>query len=406
MGASGKTPFKMFGLQRTGTNLMVALMQRNFHVHSLEIGAEWKHGPLQSPDRQWHGAPARFVLCVRNPYAWLVSCYRLFRRTHNADCAVAPQFQRDPSMSFEEFVVSPSYEFETPVHRWNHMNGLWLDTLPAGRHTLVRQEDQLEGQVGVLERVERELGLTRLSAELRLIEAKIDVNAAPAGPMDRDYCLDREYMSAFGPALLDRVNAALDWDLMARLGYPAEQWTLAEREIGGLRLTVRPCTSDAAEARESTSDPYHFREIAAAGLPVRHMVDIGARIGAASALARTIWPQCRILAYESCPENYRLLRINARRLGNVTAIHAVSLAPALDEPGEIDLLKIGCPRSLIPILEHAEAAGMLPKIASVCGRLGEGQGDYDKLSRLLARTRSLKKWNAGGAAFFWATMIR
>ncbi len=65
-------PFKVFGPQRTGTNLMVALLTRNFFVHSLEIGAEPKHGPVEKVERQWNGTPARFVLCVKNPYAWLL----------------------------------------------------------------------------------------------------------------------------------------------------------------------------------------------------------------------------------------------------------------------------------------------------------------------------------------------
>jgi hypothetical protein len=436
-----KIPFKMFGLQRTGTNLMVALMQRNFHVHSLEIGAEWKHGPPMSTDRQWNGERARFVLCVRNPYAWMLSCYRLFRRTHETDSSVAPQFRRDPSMSFEEFAVSPSYEFETPIHRWNQMNRLWLDNLPGDRRTVVRQEDQIQGQASVLERVERELRLTRLSVELRPIDAKIDINAAPAGAMDRDYCIDREYMSAYGPTLLDRVHVTLDWGLMARLGYPAERCTLAEREIRGLRLTVRQCTSDASEIRDMTLDPYRFSEIAGSGRPVKWVVDLGAGIGAACALARKVWPDCHVLAYESCPENLRVLRINARRLGNVTAgcvpiwdggtpsipnglplslragsdqtgtrdggdspnrAAAIPLADAIQKSGTIDVLRIGCSRSLIPVLQQADSAGMLPKITSICGRLGASEEDCDDIARLLAQTHVVKKWNAPGGIFFQA----
>lgn len=402
MNPAGKIPFKMFGLQRTGTNLMVALMQRNFHVHSLEIGAEWKHGPLESPDRQWNGVPARFVLCVRNPYAWAVSCYRLFRRTYEGDSSVAPQFQRDPSMSFEEFAVTPTYEFETPIHRWNAMNRLWLDTLPADRRVVVRQEDQLDGQMRVLEKVEGELHLERLAPAIRMIEKRIDINAAPAGEMNRDYCIDREYMASYTPALLDRVNATLDWGLMAELGYPAERWTLAERDIGGLRLTVRPCTSDAADARQIACDPYHFGEIAAAGRPVRHVVDIGAGIGAASALARKTWPQCRILAYELCPENFRVLKINGRHLGNVTATHALSLEDALRQFGEIDLMIVGCAGSLLAMLRQSESAGMLSKIAAICGRMHAAPADQDELSRLLSRAHSVKRWNAGGDAFYSA----
>ncbi len=78
-------PFKVFGLRRTGTNLMVALLTRNFFVHSLEIGAEWNHGPVDS-------------------------CFRYFQGSLDADPTVTPQFVTNPSMSFDEFVVTPITE--------------------------------------------------------------------------------------------------------------------------------------------------------------------------------------------------------------------------------------------------------------------------------------------------------
>jgi hypothetical protein len=155
-------PFKVIGLQRTGTNLMVALLARNFHVHSLEIGAEWKHGPVEQPDRRWNHTPARFVLCVKDPYAWLASCFRYFRVAIGTDSTVAPQFVRNSSMPFEEFVLTPSYEFASPVHRWNHLYKLWLATLPMDGTIVVRQEDQMENQIEVMAEAQRKLGLTPL----------------------------------------------------------------------------------------------------------------------------------------------------------------------------------------------------------------------------------------------------
>src|SRR6185437_7112132 len=147
-------PFKVFGLQRSGTNLMVALLTRNFHVHSLEHEAEWKHGPVRMPNRTWNGVPARFILCVKNPYAWVVSCYRYFQRSWQCDPTVAPQFQQNPSMPFDQFLRSPSYGFESPIHRWNQMHRLWLATLPTARTQVVRQEDQLTQSREVLYRIE------------------------------------------------------------------------------------------------------------------------------------------------------------------------------------------------------------------------------------------------------------
>lgn len=137
-------------------------------------------------DRSWRGRPARFVLCVRHPCAWLVACLRYFRRAREFDRTVAPQFLRDPSMSFEEFALSPCYGFPTPVHRWNIMNRLWLNTLPRDRTAVIRQEDQQLDQVPVLERVERTLGLARTTTDLEPFAERIDVNARPSGAMERD----------------------------------------------------------------------------------------------------------------------------------------------------------------------------------------------------------------------------
>src|SRR5258708_8117767 len=149
-------PFKVFGLQRTGTNLIRALLTRNFHVGYLEESATgWKHGPSRIKDTTWNGTPIRFIVCVKNPYAWASSCYRFFRRVYDGDVTMAPQFQRDPSMSFDEFVMTPSYTFETPIHRWNEMNRLWLSTLPTERTLVVRQEDLVEDQISILQQAEQ-----------------------------------------------------------------------------------------------------------------------------------------------------------------------------------------------------------------------------------------------------------
>lgn len=215
-------PFKMFGLQRTGTNLMVALMLRNFDVHSLESGTEWKHGPVKMPQRTWNRQPARFVLCVKNPYAWAVSCYRYFRKAKGVDATVAPEFLAKPSMSFEEFVTGPTYGFPTPIHRWNVMYRLWLNTLPADRTVLVRHEDQLRDQVCVLKTVERRLGLVRRAAALQPIHERIDVNAKPVGPMDVRYYEERAYLRKYSPQLLEATKLLVDKSLSRQLGYDSE----------------------------------------------------------------------------------------------------------------------------------------------------------------------------------------
>lgn len=223
-------PFKVFGLQRSGTNLMVALMERNFHTHSLEIGAEWKHGVVEQPDRTWNGAAARFVLCVKNPYAWLVSCYRYFQAAHGADGTVAPQFRADPSMSFEEFVLGPSYEFETPVHRWNAMHRHWLGRLPPDRTAVVRHEDEVADPVAVLEAVRRKLGLRPSCPRLEGIQARVDVRATLGARFDVTYYRERAYLREFTPALAARADGLLEPEVLGFFGYV--------RQPGGIFLDM------------------------------------------------------------------------------------------------------------------------------------------------------------------------
>lgn len=442
MNAVDPIPFKMFGLHRTGTNLMVALLMRNFSVHSLEIGAEWKHGPVEDPDRCWHDQLWRFLLCVRDPYAWALSCYRYFRRANGSDATVAPQFQSDPSMTFEEFLLTPTYSFDSPLHRWNQMNQLWFDTLPRDRTVLVRHEDLLHDQIAVLQEIECALRLKRRAIQLQATDEKIDVNASPVGPFNRDYYLDREYMLEYPVSMLLYMQSVLNPALMGRLSYKHERWSLADKQIRSMRIVTRNCTADAKDAREITFDPYHFNEIRTINDDLRSVVDVGAHIGATAILARQMWPQCQVLAYEPCPENFRVLRINARRAENIKPmelamtdgsrsivpfrlpsgavahwcetgdrvagegpgnVSAVSLAHAIRQLGSIDLLKLGCSGSAVEILRCAKSSGMLTNVRWVCARVRAI--DSDAAIKCLSRSHDVKQFHNSSGYFLLAKRL-
>ena len=71
------------------------------------------------------GQAVRFVLCVRNPYAWLVSCFRYFRKAVGRDPSLPAQFRDDPSQTFEQFLKQACYEFQCPVDRWIGCTWRW-----------------------------------------------------------------------------------------------------------------------------------------------------------------------------------------------------------------------------------------------------------------------------------------
>jgi FkbM family methyltransferase len=438
-------PIKIFGLQRTGTNLMQALLTRNFHVKYLQEGPTgWKHGPPSRVCFAYKGIPTRFLLCIKNPYAWLVSCYRYFCRAGGADLTIPKQFVADPRMSFEEFVRRRTYEFPNPVHRWNFMNRCWLATLPAEHTIIVRQENQLttELQVQMLEEIEQKFGFRRQGAELAGTEEQIDVNTMVRGQVDRDRYVLRKYMADYTPALLDDVNEMLDWDLMGIFGYAREDWTLDHREIRGLRLWIRQCTSDGRDAWAASSDRYQLQTIRQTDPDVRGVLDIGAHIGATALLIKRLWPECYIHAYEPCLENFRMLRLNTVDLADIRSVPAavtdgaseaaffggaeqsiddleetgaatvcadgdrhvpaIGLANAVADAEHVDLLKIGCATAAQIILTSAEAGKVLPHIRWVLGRLPPAGPDRDFLVQALSQSHQLKAHSVAGVEYFVA----
>jgi len=415
-------PFKVFGLQRTGTNLIQALMLENFAVRYLtESESGWKHG-LPAAAFCHADDSTRFVICVKNPYAWLVSCYRYFRRAEGHDQTAPVEFRRNPAMSFEEFVCRPSYEFDSPVQRWNFMNRCWRMMLPADRTAVVRQEDQLHAQVQVLEAIERRFGLTRKHPELHWTQERIDVNTSSGGEMNREYYLLRQYMVQFSPSLLSNVNRTLDASLMEMLGYVNEDWALEQRQVKDLRLFVRQLTSDGDEAwAVAAGDPYGLRQIQERSPELSVIVDVGAHIGATVLQAKKHWPKAKVVAYEPDIENFRMLRLNTRELEQVRAVPAaltdgadkqvwfgpasesgqwstsvgvvgpdgdrqvpaVGIDQAVEQIGQVGLLKIGFSQAAIPILTTARQTGVLARIRWICGRLPEIGSSRDQLLQVL-----------------------
>ena len=237
-------PFKLFGLQRTGTNLMQLLMTRNFLATSVESGTEWKHGHVQDAARIWQGQPVHFIWCVKNPYAWLVSCYRYFQRSWNMDKTVAPQFRENPNQSFPEFVRTATYEFQSPVHRWNAMNRHWLTQLPAERTALIRQEELVEHQLEVLERLKAAWDLMPRTEQLITTLRHVDCNLRMGQPISRSYYWEQRYLRDFPEESLEFVNRHLEEELMTHFGYPVESAASSPKTDAPAQEAVVHLTSD------------------------------------------------------------------------------------------------------------------------------------------------------------------
>jgi hypothetical protein len=224
-------PFKIFGLQRTATNLTAALLEKNFLVESIEKSTEWKHGPVEEPHRRWHGVPVRFVICVKHPHAWLVSCYRYFQRVHRFDHTMPPQFRQDPSITFDQFLRLPCYEFANPMDWWNHRYLQWKQALPPRQTAIIRQEELMQDQIAVLTRLETGLDLSRRTPRLHEIRGRVDIIPNSHGRFNRRYHAQRRYVTIYSAAALAYVQGQLDLDLAAELGYPMDKSKTIDRPV-------------------------------------------------------------------------------------------------------------------------------------------------------------------------------
>ncbi len=203
-------PVKIFGLQRTGTNLAAWQVTRNFSANMIKRWEIcWKHGKYE--EDAWTDR-CKFVLCVRHPLEQIASMYRYY--CVHADSASVPPPQFVQSMTFADFCKSECYEFASPVERWNLMTHHWLDRLPADRTIVVRQEDQIDDQLMVLGAIHRHLGLARLDDSFTTSDSHIGADMVVTNKNPKNNPAEM-----FTPDIMDFVKANIDMTLLVKFGY-------------------------------------------------------------------------------------------------------------------------------------------------------------------------------------------
>jgi len=216
--------FKMFGLQRTGTNHVRWGLRQNFYAKSVEVGREWKHGPILASGRDLiDGHPICIVVCVRDPWAWLPSMYRWART--GQDEHASRSFSR--KWDFATFLQRPHYEFASPMDRYNARYREYLDWLARhpGQGVLVHSEDLMPTAAAAREfkRIGDQLGLQRRHNVPLVSEWRIDaLSRQTREAMDFAHYLERKYLSRYTDELQQLVSDALDETLLKELGYGRE----------------------------------------------------------------------------------------------------------------------------------------------------------------------------------------
>jgi len=208
--------FKLFGLQRTGTNVMQRGLVANFKVRSGERGREWKHGRIKRSAEDG----LRIVICTRNPLAWLDAMFRFSLRAN--DRSGCKHFRK--RWSFKEFCMNRHYHWPNPVLRWNVMNGQYCDWIAAHptQGILVRSEELMgvKEQEAVFARVGAFFGWERKDEEMHTFRRRVPHAGPRLGkPMDWNYYRDEQYAAKYDEELLEFVGSWIDRDVARRLSY-------------------------------------------------------------------------------------------------------------------------------------------------------------------------------------------
>lgn len=206
---------KMFGLQRTCTNVVLKGLKANFVVASRERGREWKHGRIA---RSGEDVPV-VVCCFREPLAWLVSMYRW---SHSGDRDGCPHFRT--GRSFADFLANRHYDWPTPLDRWNALNRHYLEWLHAHpqRGLAVRSEDMMSPDDARRQylRISAHFSLRRRSEHVHVFKRRVNNSQVlQRRPMDFDYYTQRQYLAEYPDDARFAVVRGVDPWVLERLGY-------------------------------------------------------------------------------------------------------------------------------------------------------------------------------------------
>lgn len=256
----GEVALKIYGERNTGTNYLTALMAQNLSAkilngrvddkdvltqltrrlhrfmpsitRSLHEAARdrffeatfahnlgWKH---MNPDIERIGpealASVRFLMVVKNPYAWLLSLYQRPYHVGAKDVCFEDFLDRHLGVMQKRENIGP--DPLSPMEVWNcKMRGYQALQAAAPHAMIVRYEYFLTDELVALESVANTLGI-----DLRR-------TYAPVGPGvkqdDRDvtqkhyaeYYLNEKWRDKLSAKALQKINASLDPKLVTQLGY-------------------------------------------------------------------------------------------------------------------------------------------------------------------------------------------
>lgn len=198
--------FKQYGLPRTGTNYIKALIEKNYYAKVLANIGGWKHG-YYCLSKQLD-----CIVSIKHPLSWLVSMYNHIKSSSKHFSINHVQ------ETFSKFIISPFTIYrnqplvDNPVKFWNEMYRHWLN-IP--RVFVIVYENVLINPY-ILD----QLPVSRLKSPLEDIHQVLKPGHEKVyisnDKFDDSYYLEKKYLLNYTSDELDFVISNVDMDIFGR----------------------------------------------------------------------------------------------------------------------------------------------------------------------------------------------
>lgn len=224
--------FKIYGLFRSGTNLLKLLVEQNMEATcNVNVGGH-KHlyTPIKFGPSGYEPPEEKILVCVKDPYANMHSLFkygqlvnfRHFECDKDWNAFLRSRF----TLTIDSQPKHPGFLFRTPVDYWNS-HYFHMLSLPEDRAMILRYEDVLANPGDVLRRVASRFPAAKLNNEkialpmrqLRRMGEELKTQPLTNRPFDTRWYSERRYMQEFSKDNLNAMRDALDADVVNRLSY-------------------------------------------------------------------------------------------------------------------------------------------------------------------------------------------
>ncbi len=230
---------KIHGLQRSGTNYLTHLINKNFkNVEVLVNRGGWKHGPYSLKNILGE-EELDVIIIVKNPYAWLVSVYEYWKSNNigpNLKNVSFPQFLQMKAVFEFQSEVPYLFRASNPIQYWNNMYYHWGSIrLKTKQAYVITYESIIEDPKKALTNLAESYGLELISSydliTKELLPSGESLKTSDKEWTKRDYYLNKGYLRYYTPDLLKFVNDNIDVELMNLFRYNFEEDQDEYREL-------------------------------------------------------------------------------------------------------------------------------------------------------------------------------